>query len=341
MSASLRHIPAALLFLVFAAAARAADPLAELASFSAFKEVNLDKLAGGAVMAARGATMSFPRGLAVETAYVIRKPLARAAEFHLQWNPGRHPELKVYLHQDIPAHPTAADFQRISAAPSNSAVKSLAAATQRLSSGPSDLQMSAAEAKTFAGGGGGGGALPPPVASFWSKLLLQRAQAFLTGGVTRLPPYESGRESVRPGDEISRLLKDAVKLRGQFSALLEATPLTGAKGSLPPSPYWELFDVEGRATFSLGALYYKPRGDAWQAVDTQYYSSGGFYVLVTLYQMWPVKVGGLDCTLVWRGDLISSPSLAALHGVERMGSSSAMMRETQKVIEAFLKDAGK
>ena len=319
-----------------AAAARAADPLAERAAFSAYKEVNLDKLAGGTVLAARGAAMNFPRGLAVETAYVIRKPLPKSVEFHLAWSPNRHSELKVYLHQDIAARPTAADFQRIASAPGNGPVKSLVAATQKLGGSATDLQVTAAETKTFSPAPGGG-AMPAAVASFWENVLLGRAQAFLSGGLSRLPAYEGA----KPGDEIARLLKEAGKARGQFGGLLDATPLGGGRGSLTPAPYWELFDVEGQATFSLGVLYSKSRGDSWQAVDAQYYASSGFYVLVTLYQMWPVKIAGQDATLVWRGDLISSPALAALHGVERMGSSTAMMRETQKVIACFLKDAAK
>ncbi len=63
--------------------------------------------------------------------------------------------------------------------------------------------------------------------------------------------------------------------------------------------------------------------------------------MLTFLQMWPVNVGGQECTLVWRGDPISSQALAALHGVERMGSGTAMMRETQKNIKALLDDAGK
>jgi len=47
-----------------------------------------------------------------------------------------------------------------------------------------------------------------------------------------------------------------------------------------------------------------------------------------------------EATLVWQGDLVSSTTLASLHGVERMGSSTAMMRETQKFIERFLSDIG-
>ena len=72
-----------------------------------------------------------------------------------------------------------------------------------------------------------------------------------------------------------------------------------------------------------------------QTADVQYYASGGYFALVTLYQMWPVEGG----TLVWRGDLIASPALGELRGMERMGSSAAMMKQIKQFVNAFLKDA--
>jgi hypothetical protein len=54
--------------------------------------------------------------------------------------------------------------------------------------------------------------------------------------------------------------------------------------------------------------------------------------------MWPVSVDGKASTLVWRGDMISSASLASLHGVERLGSESAMMKDISKAITLFRRD---
>ena len=73
----------------------------------------------------------------------------------------------------------------------------------------------------------------------------------------------------------------------------------------------------------------------------QYYATTGYCALLSFMQMWPVTIAGQDATLVWRGDLISSTTIGSLHGVERMGSSTAMMREMQKFIERFLSDAAK
>jgi hypothetical protein len=57
--------------------------------------------------------------------------------------------------------------------------------------------------------------------------------------------------------------------------------------------------------------------------------------------MWPVTVDGKASTLVWRGDLISSAELASLHGVERLGSESAMMKDISKAITLFRKDTAR
>ena len=130
-------------------------------------------------------------------------------------------------------------------------------------------------------------------------------------------------------------------MRGQFSAVLDGAALAGGKGALTPSLYWELVGVEDDAALNLGASYAKPGTNTWQGVEVQYYATSGYCAFVTFTQMWPVTIGGQEMTLVWQGDLISSRELTSLHGVERMGSSTAMMRETQKFIERFASDANK
>jgi hypothetical protein len=78
-----------------------------------------------------------------------------------------------------------------------------------------------------------------------------------------------------------------------------------------------------------------------QAADTFYYSSGGYYAALTLYQMWPVDISGQASTLIWRADMVSSGALAELHGVERLGSESAMMKDVGRTVARFRKDAGR
>jgi hypothetical protein len=130
------------------------------------------------------------------------------------------------------------------------------------------------------------------------------------------------------------LLRERAAIRKQFSSLVGM--MTGAGGS--PSLFYELFDVEGRAAVSLGATYSRAAGEGIQSGTVQFYSSDGFYVLLSIAQMWPVQVEGKAMTLVWRTDMLSSSQLGELRGIERAGSSVAMRKEIQKNIGAMAKD---
>lgn len=320
-----------------------ADALSEMQAFSGIEGADLAKLEDGKALASRGSSMSFPRDLAVHACYLVPLTLQKTVELHQHWNAARHPELKVYMHRDLSGKFSASDLlEGINAVRDNAALRSLGAATEKLNAGQPELQMSMTEAKQFgaSGAGAGKGPFSPAVAAFWSHLLAQRASAFASGGASQQPPYDAAGETIRVADEIARLLKEQPKLREQFKPLLDDAALASGGGRLTPSLYSELIDVEGRASFMLGASYAKPVKDGWQALDAQYYSGDGFFTLLTFYQFWPVTTAsGRQATLVWRGDSISSASLADLHGVERMGSVGAMMKEIQKSIDFLQRDA--
>lgn len=276
--------------------------------------------------------MSFGRGMAVEAVYLVHAPVQRTMALQQQWNPTRHPELRTFFQGDVSGRPSPNDFRTLASVPANSSVKALVDVTQRLPGDASKLQLSRAEAQTFSGSG------REAVNSFWARVLASRAQAFVGGGFAAQPPYETTGSSVRVSEDASRLLRDDGKVRTQFASLIEGAGIGGGRGSLAPSLYWQLFDAEGQAAFNLGASYSKATGDGFQVADVQYYASSGFYTALTFYQMWPVTVDGQTATLVWRTDLISSPQLD-LRGVERMGAGAAAMREVQKGVAAFLRDA--
>jgi hypothetical protein len=253
-----------------------------------------------------------------------------------RWDPTRHRELKVFLHSDLPSNPTAANFEKLKNAPNNGPVRTFVSDTQKL--GP-DLQISQAEAKKFSGGGaGGGGVMPASVVTFWTDVLLLRTKSFVSGGTSSQPPYDHSGKAIRASDELNGLLREQGKIQRQFSGLLGATGI-GRGGSLTPALYWELLDVDDRGVVTLGADYnHAGEGGTYQTADVLYYASGGYYVALTLYQMWPVTVEGKPSTLVWRGDMISAPSLADLHGVERLGSESVMMKQISKAVTLFRRD---
>lgn len=314
-----------------------ADPAGELASFSVFDKVDIAELAR-TPKTVHGPPMP-GRFLSVQSCYVMPGAPAQQIEALRRWNPSKHPELKVFLYSDLPGSAGPANFAKLKSAPGNSAVRGLVEATQKLSP---ELQMSKEEAKKFSAGGaeGGGGAMPAPVAGFWSDVLAGRANLFAKGGTASQPSYDHTGNPIRANDELNSLLKQQDKIRKQFSGFLGATGIGRGAGSISPEHYWELLEVDDRGVLTLGASYSRAGGESSQAADVLYYASGGYYVALTLYQMWPVTVEGKASTLIWRGDMISSASLASLHGVERLGSESAMMKDISKAITLFRRDSG-
>jgi hypothetical protein len=314
-----------------------ADAVSELASFSIFDKVDLAQLAKSDVKTAHGPPMRNGRFLAVQSCYVASGSPAQQIEALRRWDPTRHRELKVFLHSDLPSNPTPANFDKLKNAPDNASVRSLVAATQKM--GP-ELQISRDEAKKFSAGTGGGGAIPASVAAFWTDVLTARTKSFVSGGMSAQPPYDHAGPSIRASDEVNGLLREQEKIHRQFSGFLGSTAIGRGGGSLRPELYWELLDADDQGVVTLGASY--SRGGAagtFQAADVLYYASGGYYVALTLYQLWPVTVEGKPSTLVWRGDMISAASLGSLHGVERLGSESVMMKNITKAVTLFRRDS--
>jgi hypothetical protein len=313
-----------------------ADAVSELAAFSIFDKVDLAQLANSDVKTAHGPPMGNPRFLSVQSCYVASGSPAQQIEALRRWDPTRHRELKVFLHSDLPGNPSAANFSKLQNAPDNGPVRSFVSATQKLSP---ELQISKDEARKFSPAGAGGGAVPTAVAKFWSEVLAARTHSFSSGGTSAQPPYDHGGQAIRVSDELNGLLRQQEKIRRQFSGFLGNTGIGRGAGSLSPELYWELLDVDDQGVVSLGAYYNRGgAGGSYQAADVLYYASGGYYVALTLYQMWPVNVEGKASTLVWRGDMISAASLGSLHGVERLGSESVMMKDISKAVTLFRRD---
>jgi hypothetical protein len=314
-----------------------ADPVSEVASFSLFKaeQVDLPKLSKGEVIVATGPSMGFARGLKVESLYVLPMAVSKSNELLQRWNGAQHTALKVYQHVNLPRKPSLQDFQKLADAPANSAVRSFVAATEKLNPDRPGLQMSAAEAKQFGGSDGGAkGAMPANVSAFWSALLHRRASAFVEGGLSGQPAYASGGKPVRAIDEANELLRERPAVRKQFSALADA--MLGGRAS--SGLFYEMFDVEGRAAVALGADCSRSAGEGWQRGILNFYSSDGYYVMLTFTQLWPVQLDGKEATLAWRGDLLSAGRLGELRGIERAGSAVAMRKEIQKTVTAMVKD---
>jgi hypothetical protein len=318
---SMRFFSLACLMAFLISNATAADPAAEMASFSVFSGINIADLAKGEPKVAHGPALS-GTVISAQSCFVVAGAPARVSEALRQWNPSRHSELKVLIHSDLPSSPSAANFARLSSAPDNAAVRSLVSATQKLSP---DLQISKAEEKRFAGLTGD--RMAGPIAAAWADVLSARARA----GRSSQPPYDHTGQNVRPSEELNALFRANDKVSRQFSGVLNGGP----------EPFWELLTADEQGVLTLGASYRRSESNGtFQASDALYYASGGYYAGLTLYQMWPVDVGGKPATLIWRGDFISSASIASLHGIERVASESALMRDISKADSLFRRDTG-
>jgi hypothetical protein len=308
-----------------------ADPITDLRSLSVFKDADLSKLAAGNISAAPIPNMQVARDMSVQTAYVVRAPVKTTVGLLQQWDPARHPELRIYLQGNLPGRTSSTNFQSLASVPLTSSVRAFVAATEKLPGYSSGLKYTSDESN--------GRGMPGPVVTFWSQVLSQRVNSFVSGGLGAVPSYPTAGANISPATEVNQLIESSGNARSYFSPMISATPAGGGRGSSTPSLSWQLFDADGEAVVSLDAFYARPVGDGYQTVDVGYYASGRYYAVVTLQQLWPVQVDGRDATLIWRVDLVSSPAYSGLRGVDRLGSGAATMRQIQQNIRAFLSDS--
>ncbi|MBS0658878.1 MAG: hypothetical protein JSR82_11625 [Verrucomicrobia bacterium] len=313
-----RRLCLALLFATASLTASAADPAAELASFSAFPTVDLAALGKGEVKTQRSGSSG--RTLAVQSVYAVAGTPAETAEALRRFNPQRYSDLKVYLHAEFSGSPSAATFSALRNPPNNSPVqawiKQTNAKASTLQLTAADLAKAPSEASASAVGG------------FWAEVLAKRAAEFASGGIGRVAAYETS--GTRPAAELAAMLGAQDKLKSRFGSLISSTVESGGGR---PTLSWDLSDADDEAIVSLGAFYVRPQaGGAVQAVDCGFYASGGYFASLTLFQMWPVEIDGKPSTLVFRADLVSSAQLANLRGVERLGAESLMQKKIKRSI---------
>jgi len=316
-----------------------ADLNSDLA-FSAFKDVDVNALASGTVLQARGGLLSFPRGITTQSLYVIDAQPADVAAKLVHWNPASHPELKVWLHKSgLPAQPTAADFSELASLPDNSSMKYQIDATARFAPGSTSLQVSKEEGQLITNTAA---QEKDPKALFvkvWSQILAGRINSYLSGhGATDVDAASDG--DVHPLSDVKSLLHSDIKIYGQYQRLLNQTPVkalanTASPKIAPTDIYCDIFDVEGSAAMGTGTIYQAASGSSIQSADIEFYTNYGVYCTIELEQLWPINVNGKTETLVWRDDLVSAPNIAYLHGTERLASGMIMLQETKEGVEAF------
>ena len=320
-----------LLLLLFPTIALANDPMGELQKFSVFSKEDIASLTRGGIKTAAGPPMTIYRYMSVQSCFIVPRPPNQVIATMQRFDPTKHPELKVYVHADLPAAPSAANFAKLNNLPNNRAVQALVAATTKTSP---DLQISRAEAQKVSAG--------QSFVAFWTDALTKRAQDFVAGGAEAEAPYDHTREALQPGKEFAGLVRQQGPIGRQFGGFLNATGLVGGKGSIRPDLYWELIEVQDQGVLSLGATYIRPTSDGGaQVASGLYYASSGYNVALTLHQLWQLNVDGRPSTLVWRGDLISAPSIGDLHGIGRLAAESAMRKDISRAAATLQEESSR
>ena len=335
--------PHALLLLgmaAFLAVPARADINSDLA-FTAFAgtAVDVNALANGTILQARGPIMTFSRGITSQSLFVIDAAPVDVAARLAHWNPARHPVLKVWLHKPLPPNPVPADFADLASLPDNSSVQFQIDSTAKLNPGSPSLQVSKEEAQLIASTAAQEKNPKELFAKAWGQVLTGRLNNFFSGRAAS--DYDLSSEGqVHPLSDVKSLLHSDLKVYGQYQRLLNQTPVKALAGGNaarlnPASVYCEVFDVEGFAAVSTGAMYQAANGNAIQSADIEFYANYGVYATIELEQIWPIIANGKNETLVWREDLVSAPNIAYLHGTERLASSMVMLQETKDGVQAF------
>jgi hypothetical protein len=323
-------------------AALAADsgPVESLKSFSDFQQVDLNRLLNGDVLSERGSLMDFPNGISAQTCFVVPVSAEETAKRLQLWDPSTHGELKVFAFHTLHAPAELTDFQQLDFKTTQRPVRWLLDKIVASTPAKSDLNLTHAEARELASCVQKR-ADPQKVSACVTTLLLGRALAFQRQGLDGAQPYETAGESISPAVQLRTMLREQLVIAHEFLPILKKIGLLGNETvpSLTPFYYWTLFDADYHGTISLGAVYQLVVDDHFQLVDMEYYVSGNYYTSATLFEVWPIQVGGKPGALVWRGDFFAAPMLAFTKGTERIAYGALMLQDIKKEIRCFQDEA--
>jgi hypothetical protein len=327
---SLRFVFALLLPALLAAAPVRAD--VNLA-FTAFPNADLNALANGQVLQARGGLIDFQRGVTAQSLYFIEAKPEVVSQKLLTWSPANHHELDVWMHKPLPPHPTLNDFAGLADLPDNKSVNNMISATYNYSPGSDSLQLNKNEQQQVAALHGQSPS-KGQIVSLWSQILNGRVSDYLNGSLANAN-YTSNSALIMPLAEARSLLGSDPKVYREFQPMLSGTPAFNQHRTAPSQLYYECFDIEDTACFGTGAVYVSSSPATIQHADVEYFVSSGIYASVELEQLWPATIGGKSGTLVWRTDMVSTANVAYLHGTERLASGMLMLQDVKQAVDAF------
>ncbi len=235
-----------------------AGPVEEITSYSSFKQIDINALSSGTILTQRGSFAGFSRGLALQSCYIVNKPMAATADFLVWWDPTPHSELDVYVSTNF-RRGEDPKFDQLKIDGKQKAVQLLLDDVAKAKGTKSDLQLSQAELadlrqrlSTAPNANTDSPEFRKLTADFFTNLLKQRFAAFQNGGVGALPEYEydGGKLSVK--GEINSLVKGDVRVAAHFKDLLN--DILNDEPKTPPATagtyYWQLFKADTEAALA-------------------------------------------------------------------------------------------
>ncbi|MEO6786740.1 MAG: hypothetical protein ABI318_11450 [Chthoniobacteraceae bacterium] len=314
----LRILAIASAFLGLFSAARAADAADSLRTWVSVDDISLRELAAGKIATANNASMNLARGMSCQAVFVVNAPLEMTHAKLLKFNPAKHPELEVFQHR-VFHDDKDSGFDKLLLDPKNKA----SAALIRSMGDASAIQLGKREVPLMPRQRTAAAAQ-----LFLSGILHERWTRFSKAG-------DFGSVGTHDaGSEIRSLLAEEPRVARHFGPLLAPLAPRGAPGT-PKYSYWDLSVVDKKAAVQLGAVYGVEMPDRRQVLDVTWYSSNGYLVSITLYELLPFTLDGKARTLVWQGSLVSTTGIEGGLGIKRKIGSHMMLSDTEKWIRIF------
>lgn len=323
------------------------SPFPDISGYTLFDKLDTSKLERGDILAERGSYRTFPRGLTVQFAYVIDKPVNEVGRALAFWNPPLTSDSSVLASQ-IFVNPADGNFEKLDFDHGDRSITSfleeMLKARDRdpeMQLGKDDLEvLKKGLAKLPAGARPDSPEVKKFAQEFWSALIKRKFNAYREKGLSALPGYQLGNVELTVSNELRGLLSESPAVYTRFKNILDNSIIlpAGRKPSPATSYYWQIIKADKTATCVIGVVSTRKTGDKMQVVDSQIYVSNSYFATLTLYELFPVKINGKDVTLVWRSDYVSAPLFQYLKGVQQFAAGALMIKSISRSIEEFKKD---
>ncbi len=320
----------------------------DISSFTLFKKLDAAKLEKGDILAERGNYRTFGRGLTVQFAYVIDKPVAEVSKGLAFWNPPLTAESNVLASQ-IFVQTADAKFDDLNFDHGDRSINSFLQEMLKARDRDPEMQLGKEDLEALKKGleklPAGARADSPEVKQFaqefWSDLIKRKFTAYREKGLSALPGYQLGTVELSVSNELRGLLSESPEVYTRFKDLLDDSIIlpAGRKPAPATSYYWQIIKADKTATCVIGVVSSRklPNGNV-QIVDSQIYVSNSYFATLTIYELFPLKINGKDTTFVWRADYVSAPLFQHLKGVQQFAAGALMIKSIRHSIEEFKKD---